>query len=126
MKRAGAVVSVILGIALFCWPAIADPFNDADNRKTAAWIISAMGKLREANIRDLVAMKTMLARRYSLAEIDNTFGKLQACRTVEKYKTNPLPLVAAEHYSFMRFEASKYGDTDLHSCQSYTMIRRPL
>lgn len=113
MKQIRILVGAISGAILLYASAIANPFNDVEDRKTSAWIISAMGKLQEANVNDLNAMKNMLARRYGLDEIEGTFAKLQACRTVEKYKGNPLPLVAAEHYAFMRYEASKYGDTEL-------------
>ncbi|MBB3743079.1 hypothetical protein FHX10_002572 [Rhizobium sp. BK591] len=87
-------------------------FSDAENRKTAAWILSAYDRL-SGEVNDLQALKAVLPSYAELDGADSAFGKLQACRTVVKYKANPLTLVAAEHYAFMRYEASKTGDLKL-------------
>ncbi|MEQ1955916.1 hypothetical protein [Mesorhizobium sp. CN2-181] len=89
------------------------PFDDAVNRKTAGMILDAYSDASGPPPGDLASMKALLAQRYDENTIALGFSRLKACRTVAKYRDNPLFLAAAEHYTFMRYEASQSGDTEL-------------
>lgn len=54
-------------------------------------------------------IKATLDSKITVTEIEDAFGKLQACRT--SYSHLNLSIVSAEHYMFMRYRASDTGDT---------------
>lgn len=85
-------------------------FTNAENRKAASWYLVAAGKNYEDIKGDLAKLNARVAEDMSLKELETAFTRLQACRTIPKYKSNPLPLVAAEHYAYMRYQTAEYGD----------------
>ncbi|MGO7265028.1 hypothetical protein [Rhizobium leguminosarum] len=80
------------------------------DRKTAVLVLEAVSDGGYAGPDDLETMRKALENSMTVEQIDQGFARLQPCRTVRKFRDNPLYLVAAEHYAYMRQQASKSGD----------------